>query len=410
MDINGVYELLKRISKTLTTISTNSALMDFNTSSYNFLLNYSSKLEQTSAIRDIAIKNAQLLSGIDSPLFQNTLLVQDAMNLHWDTIAKLSQAYQTPELKRLSSSLVNNKIEALHSFLQAINKNSISSANMAFIKAAKIFGSSEFILPKGLPTILKEVNVGTAQKLSQSNNIALNIAQKTFYIQSNPSSRATVLEANVTLSALDIIPDISEEEAITFMNALEDNFAFACTSNIGKKVNDIVTNWNRLIGFDYDYFYHSRAYKQDQQNPYTDAQMRKAPSGVTWHGRFNCIGENHYYFSNELKGALLEVKKHSTEKKIQIAKLKPKKTIRMVDLSGNVIGKNKFLEYCRVPYNNDPSLKRHREYLFPCFVASCCRQHNIEGIKYYGSQEYQNYVSWKDDYFDIVEHKIERLS
>jgi len=32
--------------------------------------------------------------------------------------------------------------------------------------------------------------------------------------------------------------------------------------------------------------------------------------------------------------------------------------------------------------------------------------HEIEGIKYYGSKEYKNYVSWDDTYFNIVGHEI----
>lgn len=82
----------------------------------------------------------------------------------------------------------------------------------------------------------------------------------------------------------------------------------------------------------------------------------------------------------------------------------------MVDLSENLTNKNRFLDYCRMPFDNNPALTRHREYLFPCFVASCCRNQGIEGIKYYGSKEYKNYVSWNDDYFDIVENNVENIA
>ncbi len=408
MDIKGRYEFLKRISKVLSSIPTDMVLKNFNSANYKLLQDCSVAMKPD-IVREIALKNVQLFSNIDSPLLQNKIMMQEAMTLHWDTIAKIAQTYQTPELKLLSSSLLNNQTGALSIFLKSINQTSISAANMAFIKAAKIFEIPEFTLPKGLASIIRDVNIGTAEKLKNSSNIKLDITQKVFYIQDSPSNKASILETNVAFSALDILPDITEEESIVFINELENNYAFANTSYVGKKVKDIVANWNRITDFDYDYFYHGRPHKENQDKAYTDEELKRAPSGVTYHGRYNHVGENHYYFSNERKGVILELKKHSTAQTIQIAKLKPKKHIKMVDFSKKVIGKNKFLEYCRMPFNNSQELTRHREYLFPCYVASCCRVHGIEGIKYYGSKEYKNYVSWQDDYFDIVENKVENI-
>ena len=42
------------------------------------------------------------------------------------------------------------------------------------------------------------------------------------------------------------------------------------------------------------------------------------------------------------------------------------------------------------------------EYLIPSFVADCCYSSNIDGIKYYGSKEYTNYVTWDDRHFDFL--------
>jgi hypothetical protein len=33
---------------------------------------------------------------------------------------------------------------------------------------------------------------------------------------------------------------------------------------------------------------------------------------------------------------------------------------------------------------------------------NCYKYEKIDGIKYYGSKEYTNYVSWDDAYFDCV--------
>ena len=43
-----------------------------------------------------------------------------------------------------------------------------------------------------------------------------------------------------------------------------------------------------------------------------------------------------------------------------------------------------------------------KEYLLPNYVASCCRELEIDGIKY-RSTGYNCCVLWKDDYFEFVE-------
>lgn len=130
--------------------------------------------------------------------------------------------------------------------------------------------------------------------------------------------------------------------------------------------------------------------------------------GVTWHGRFNFVGQSHYYFSDVPRGAIMEISKHTKEPRVQIAKLRPTRSIRMIDLSQELKTKNKFLDYCRFSATNN-NLHIQREYLLPCFVADCCRASGIEGIKYYGSKEYKNYVSWDDTFFAFEGSEIQQI-
>lgn len=74
---------------------------------------------------------------------------------------------------------------------------------------------------------------------------------------------------------------------------------------------------------------------------------------------------------------------------MQVARLKPKRSIKMMDLSDEITNKNKFLECIR--YTASESVKPN-EYLLPEYLATCCKKDGIEGIKYYGSREYKNYV------------------
>ena len=78
----------------------------------------------------------------------------------------------------------------------------------------------------------------------------------------------------------------------------------------------------------------------------------------------------------------------------------------MIDLSVEYPTRNKFLEYCRFSPAQDDYSKVKREYLLPCFVANCCKANGIEGIKYYGSKEYTNYVAWNDGYFDFIDFEL----
>ena len=40
--------------------------------------------------------------------------------------------------------------------------------------------------------------------------------------------------------------------------------------------------------------------------------------------------------------------------------------------------------------------------IIPSFVADCCYSNHIHGIKYYGSKEYTNYVTWDDRHFEFL--------
>ena len=102
----------------------------------------------------------------------------------------------------------------------------------------------------------------------------------------------------------------------------------------------------------------------------------------------------------------MEIGKHTKDSRVQVAKLKPIKTIRMIDLSHETTSKNKFLDYCCFAPKPEEYPLIKKEYLIPCYVAICCKKQGIEGIKYYGSKEYKNYVSWDDTYFDIVDSEI----
>lgn len=128
--------------------------------------------------------------------------------------------------------------------------------------------------------------------------------------------------------------------------------------------------------------------------------MGKAPTEVVGYGRFNHMKQSHYYFADTEKGARAEINIHNRGAEVQVARLRPRRSIRMIDLSDEIANKNKFLECIR--YTASESQKPN-EYLLPEYLTTCCKKAGIEGVKYYGSKDYRNYVCWDDGYFDVVD-------
>lgn len=162
-------------------------------------------------------------------------------------------------------------------------------------------------------------------------------------------------------------------------------------------IYDTIAKLN-IITFDHDIYYHCRS-RNSEDAPYTYDEMLKAPYGYPKAGRYNQVGRAHFYFADTRKGAETEVKRHLRKNEVlQTVKIKPKRKIELLDLSGTLQRGTTFLKMIRFPLK-DMDNQMPKEYLLPCYVADCCKLIGIEGIKYYGSKEYNNYVSWEDGYF-----------
>lgn len=203
-------------------------------------------------------------------------------------------------------------------------------------------------------------------------------------------------------SSQDLFSDISLDELLSFESQLYEDVTFAMDHPVGKKIFDIIKGWNKFISFDADIYYHARKIGEGQA-PFLDQEMMKAPTNISSHGRYNAIGKSCYYIAETKEGALAEISRHSGGKKvrIQVAGLKPIKTAKIIDLSGEIKGTNRFMEHMRFTVENQDG-KIVKNYLLPNFVASCCKRIGIDGIKY-RSTGYNCCVLWKDDYFEFVE-------
>ncbi|MBQ8572641.1 MAG: RES domain-containing protein [Ruminococcus sp.] len=392
---DGINKLTSQISN---------AMKNFNIENHRWLTNtISNNRHSNFIVADIVERQARMLQSLDIPIYNQPSAIE-AISIQWDTLAKISEGFKTPEIIQLQNSLLQNDFTALQTFANSLKGiQHIEAPNMALLKMAR--GFEMVSLPKGLSSAVKQLHIETARKLSTSQSVSFDLSTKMFFVEAEPENKATISETNILCSSLQLLSGLNEADLISFLNCLDQNLPFAGNHYVGQKINDIISNWDSIMNFDCNYYYHARTLT-DKTNTYTDEELRKAPKGYTGHGRFNFVGQSHYYYSDVPKGAIIEVSKHSKDPFVQIAKLQPKRAIRMIDLSQEITTQNKFLEFCRFTPSPEQYPNVKREYLLPCYVASCCKQNNIEGIKYYGSKEYKNYVSWDDEYFNIVSSEI----
>ena len=394
----GIYSMLSRFEDVLNR---------FNNENYFQLMDNLSKYTPTNiAIEEAVGRHIKMLETLDTRVTQYPMVI-DTLTKQWDILARISDTIKTPEIDKLEKALLRNETSALQKFADSLNvAKHIEAPNIALLKMAHIF--EDVALPKGMISVLNDMHVGTAKILSNSESVSYDTDSKLFYVEQNPDETATVSETNIICSSMQLLSGIDEADLISFLNCLEKHLPFASTHIAGERINEIISEWDSIIDFDCENYYHARVLSEGCC-PYTESQLRQAPYGVTWHGRYNYVGQSHYYFSDVPKGALIEVAKHSKEKRVQVAKLKPIREIRMIDLSNEITTQNKFLEYCRFNPSPNEYSNIKREYLLPCYVANCCEMHGIEGIKYYGSKEYKNYVSWNDTYFEFVNSEIQYI-
>ncbi len=284
-------------------------------------------------------------------------------------------------------------------YLTSVTERSIAAQKLAVVRFLPNFNTIE--LPRGGKSVFKSLTKQTTEKLVQANEIQFDPKDLKFYHKSTPERKLSADQIAVVESSQDLFAGISLDEIISFESQLFEDTTFALEHPVGRKIFEIIKNWNRFINFDADIYFHARKI-EDGQPPFLDQDMMKAPQNVSSHGRYNAIGKSCFYLAETKDGALKEITKHSGGRKvnIQVVGLKPVKPAKIFDLSGDA-NDNRFLEHLRFTVENEEG-KIVKKYLLPNFVASCCKRIGIEGIKYQ-STGYNCLVLWNDGYFEFVE-------
>lgn len=328
---------------------------------------------------------------------------------------------QTEEICKLQKSLLDNdSISAASDYVQKLNMNwskicgytdiaqrSMQAQNIAMLRLLPDY--LEYKLPYGVKDTVKKLSKKAAKRVAEADDILYDTKDRKFYYEEEPEKKVAARTITVITSSIELFADITVSQLIPFISKLADNKTFAINHPVGKHIYEIIQSWNTFIDFDCEVFYHARPIEGEEKpyQLYLEQEMLKAPPYISSHGRFNEVGSSCYYFADKKEGAINEIKKHCSSKThaIEVAEIKPKRSIKMIDLSEAGLSKrNNFIDYIRLAASNN-SGKIKKEYLLPNFVAACCREAGIEGIKYYSSG-YNCYVTWQDDYFSFVDFDV----
>lgn len=344
---------------------------------------------------------------------------QDMNLFNSDVLAAFEAAAITPELREFRTQFevnvqeMGNGMSAISDYINGLTsqwdnalrltdvfERSIAAQNLAMVRMLPCYNDLE--LPRGSKKVLRSLTKTTAKKLMQSDEIQFDPKEKDFYHKESPDSKLSADQITVVESSLELFAEFTLDELLSFESKLEQNFAFAVRHPVGVRIYEILQNWKSFVSFENITYYHARTLGENQR-PFHDSEMMKAPTNVSAHGRYNEVGRSCYYIAENKDGALKEIYKHSgkTKPRVQVIGLKAIKSAKLLDLSGDVKGTNRFIEHLRFTVENDEG-RTVQEYLLPNFVASCCKELGIDGIRY-KSTGYKCCVLWKDDYFENVE-------
>lgn len=344
---------------------------------------------------------------------------QDMNLFNSDVLAAFEAAAISPELREFRTQLevnvqeMGNGMSAISDYINGLTsqwdnalrltdvfERSIAAQNFAVVRMLPNYADLE--LPLGSKKVLKSLTKTTAKKLLQSDKIWFDPKEKDFYHKDSPDVKLSADQITVVESSLELFEEFSLDSLVSFESKLEQNYAFALQHPVGARIFEMLKNWNHFISFEDITYYHARILGEHQR-PYHDSEMMKAPTNVSAHGRYNEVGRSCYYIAEDKEGALKEIYKHSggTKPRVQVIGLKAVKPVKLLDLSGEAKKTNRFIEHMRFTVENETGKTVH-EYLLPNYVASCCKEIGIDGIRY-RSTGYNCCVLWKDDYFEYAE-------
>lgn len=250
---------------------------------------------------------------------------------------------------------------------------------------------------------IKKLNLQTIEEIRKI-GCKFDPHTNSFYFEDGVCHKRTAEELNQASRAMDLFSDIDFSEIMALCNVLYDDPYFAAYTDIGIKIFKIIRDWPISMTFDEKFYYRARIVDDEFAMPLAH-EMMKPPEDIPSQGRFNEYGRSRFYFTNSPDGAIKEILGHSTpkDKFVQVVKLEPVDSVRLIDLSKATDTRNCFITALRKSVV-DENAKVKKEYLLPNYVAGCCRAAGLDGIKYRGNG-YSRYVTWTDAKLNIVDYE-----
>jgi hypothetical protein len=370
----------------------------------NVELAYSAYSSITKAIEKLAEQYRVLFCSYDFiGLSESTRnAIQESQ---FSSLIQLALSHETEMIHDLIGCMANAQYEYLPSvFNNAMAKDTMGAADVAFLKNGRLIPliESELVYPRGLKTSIRGLTVASAVDIADKPDISYD-NKKNEFLTSEASINSKGM--NIICTCREIIGTgdlFTEVELMDFTSVLSRTPTAAGLCETGMKIYSWLEDLFKqgyVVDFDCELYYHCRS-RQKNSMPFTFDEMKKAPHGLPSAGRFNSVGRAHFYFANTRYGAEVEVKKHlKNDEVLQTVKLKPVKEIHLLDLSNTLQRGASFLKMMRYSVSDNENNKMPKEYLLPGYVADCCQMIGFDGIKYRGSDQYSNYVSWSDGYF-----------
>lgn len=347
--------------------------------------------------------------------------VMKVVSVQQELLAACTASLQTPAIRDMADRFASKDYfgvyESLASSLSGLTVRGPDIALLGnvggLVDSLGDFGYGGSI-PRGTKTFVKNLSKVSFERLSVSEDVSVDIRGKRLLAadaETDPGLcncvgddsgvvSASVRSFNVLTSSLSFLEGLTEVDMMKLQQLCSDDPAFARDCKAGRLIWETVRDWRDAISFDRPVYYHARL-KPAGTASYLKDDMVKAPRLLVKAGRFNGPQKAYYYFSDTEHGAMQEIGKHGSGDEAQVAEIEGRRDVRLIDLSGVGRGTNYFLKYLRFPFTNTDQVIPP-EYLVPNFVAQCCRHAGIDGIKYYGSKTYSNYVVWDDGLFRIV--------
>lgn len=99
--------------------------------------------------------------------------------------------------------------------------------------------------------------------MAQNDQVEVNCKDKIFRPIHNSDCEIKVATMNIISSSTELFEVLKEEELMGFIDVLANEYAFASEHPVGRKIWEIIRDWNKFMDFDKEYYYHGRAKKMD---------------------------------------------------------------------------------------------------------------------------------------------------